>query len=402
MKRKLIQPMILITFAIVLYLGLSNSEILINLLKKIIEIFIPFLIGFALAFIMNVLLRPLEKIWCKIWSKCKSKWYEKAKRPVCLVLTVLIFLGVIFALVFMVLPEIIRTGENFVEMLPEYIANLNNLWTKMQSTFSHHGVTLPEISLSADKIAEIITPIINENKDLLVNKTLTITGSIFSGVVNVVLAFAFSIYILAQKEIIGERLKQILYAFFADRKADKVVSFADLTNQTFTNFIRGQFTEAVIIGLLCFIGMKIFRMPYAPIISVLVGVTALIPMVGAFVGTAIGAFLILLVEPIKAVWFVVFIIVLQQLEGNLIYPKVVGKSVGLPGILVLAAVTVGGNAFGLVGMLLSVPTVAVLYCLLKQIVEAKLAKKEESRARVKKAAESAKAVEATASEESSQ
>lgn len=400
MKRKLIQPMILITFAIVLYLGLSNSEILINLLKKIIEIFIPFLIGLALAFIMNVLLRPLEKIWCKIWSKCKSKWYEKAKRPVCLVLTVLIFIGVIFALVFMVLPEIIRTGENFVEMLPEYIANLNNLWAKLQTNMNHHGVTLPEISLSADKIAEIITPIVNENKDMLVNKTLTITGSIFSGVVNIILAFAFSIYVLAQKEKIGERLKQILYAFFADRKADKVVNFADLTNQTFTNFIRGQFTEAVIIGLLCFIGMKIFRMPYAPVISVLVGATALIPMVGAFVGTAIGAFLILLVEPIKAVWFVIFIIVLQQLEGNLIYPKVVGKSVGLPGILVLTAVTIGGNAFGLVGMLLSVPTVAVMYCLLKQIVEAKLAKKEKSKSRKKNADESVEVVDEILSEES--
>ncbi len=378
MKKKLIQPMILITFAIVLYLGLSNSQILVNLLKKIVAIFIPFLIGFALAFIMNVLLRLLEKGWCKIWSKCRSKWYEKAKRPLCLVLTVLIFLGVIFALVFMVLPEIISTGENFVSMLPEYINNLNTWWGKIQGTLSHHGVSLPELSLSADKIAEFITPIINENKDLLVNKTLTITGSIFSGVVNIVLAFAFSIYVLAQKEKICERTKQILYAFFADRKVDKVLNFANLTNQTFTNFIRGQFTEAVIIGVLCFIGMKIFRMPYAPIISVLVGATALIPMVGAFVGTVIGAFLILLVEPIKAVWFVVFIIVLQQVEGNLIYPKVVGKSVGLPGILVLTAVTIGGNAFGLIGMLLSVPTVAVLYCLLKQVVEARLGKKEQA------------------------
>lgn len=381
MKKKLIQPMILITFAIVLYLGLSNSEILINLLKKIIEIFIPFLIGLGLAFVMNVLLRPLEKIWCKIWSKCKSKWYEKAKRPVCLVLTVLIFVGVIFALVFMVLPELIRTGENFVAMLPDYIANLNSWWGGVQGRLSHYGVSLPEISLSADKIAEIMTPIINENKDILVNKTLTITGSIFSGIVNIVLAFAFSIYLLAQKEKIGDRIRQILYAFFADRKVDKVLNFANITNQTFTNFIRGQFTEAVIIGLLCFIGMKIFRMPYAPIISVLVGATALIPMVGAFVGTAIGAFLILLVEPIKAVWFIVFIIVLQQLEGNLIYPKVVGKSVGLPGMLVLTAVTIGGNAFGLVGMLLSVPTVAVLYCLLKQIVEARLGRKQQAKAR---------------------
>lgn len=375
-KNRLLYPMLLIAFAIILYLGLSNSNILMSLVRKVVSIFIPFIIGFAIAFIINVLLRPLEKLWCKIWIKSKRKWHTKVKRPLCLTLSVLVFAGVIFALLFMVLPELVSTVEGFVEQLPGYISNLNNWLGDLQIKLSHYGVSMPEISFSADKIINTLTPILTEYKDTLLNKTFTIAGSIFSGVVDMVLAFAFSIYVLAQKEKIGEKFKQIMYAFFKDDKVDKVLDFASLTDQTFTNFIRGQLTEAVIIGVLCFIGMKIFGMPYAPVISVLVGATALIPMVGAFVGTAIGAFLILLVDPIKAVWFVIFIIVLQQVEGNLIYPKVVGKSVGLPGILVLAAVTIGGNMFGLVGMLLSVPVCAVLYCLLKQVVEIRLAKKE--------------------------
>ena len=165
---------------------------------------------------------------------------------------------------------------------------------------------------------------------------------------------------------------KVLNAVMNPEKLDKLLNLLRLANKTFTNFITGQLTEAVIIGALCFIGMTIFRMPYAPAISVLVGFTALIPVFGAFIGTAVGAFLILLVKPIQAVWFVIFIIVLQQFEGNLIYPKVVGKSVGLPGIWVLVAVTVGGNAMGVMGMLISVPLCSVLYAVSREAVNNKL------------------------------
>ena len=389
MKKKLMYPMILITFAIVLFLGLSNSDILINIIKQISAIFMPFVIGFAFAAIINVLLRSLESLWCKIFSKAKGNLHEKAKRPVCLTFSMLIFIGAIFALLFMVLPEIISTGEMLVEQMPTYMVNLGNWWNNLRNVLSKYNVSLPELTINAEMVINAITPILNEYKEILLNKTFTIAGSFFSGLVNVVIAFAFSIYVLAQKERIGERCKKILYAFLKDEKADKVLEFTSLTDQTFSNFIRGQFSEALIIGLLCFIGMTIFQMPYAPIVSVLVGATALIPMVGAFVGTGVGAFLILLVNPLKALWFVIFIIVLQQLEGNLIYPKVVGKSVGLPGILVLVAVTIGGNAFGLVGMLLSVPVCAVLYCTLKQITDNRLEKKVAER--VQRDAENAEA-----------
>ena len=174
------------------------------------------------------------------------------------------------------------------------------------------------------------------------------------------------------------QLHRILRALFSDSRVDKLTAFADLVNRTFTNFVTGQMTEAVIIGVLCGIGMAILRMPYAFVVSVIVGFTALIPVFGAYVGTAIGAFLILLAEPIKAVWFVIFIIVLQQVEGNLIYPRVVGKSVGLPGLLVLAAVTVGSSVGGILGMLLAVPVCSVIFTVCAQAVDARLAKKSQS------------------------
>ena len=206
------------------------------------------------------------------------------------------------------------------------------------------------------------------NNTGIVDKTLDFTGTLVSGIVNLIIALAFSFYLLAQKEKLSSNTKKVLFAFFPKKKVTNLLNIIELTDQTFTNFVSGQLLEAVIIGVLCFIGMLIFGMPYAAVISVLVGFTALIPVFGAFIGTAIGAFLILFVSPVKAIWFVVFIIILQQLEGNLIYPKVVGKSVGLPGILVLTAVSIGGSLMGVLGILISVPVCAVLYTLLKRAV----------------------------------
>ena len=376
MKKRLINSLIVVTFAIVLYLALSNGSVILGIVSKFFSVIAPLLLGMAIAFIINVPLKMFESIWIKIFKKAKTNKNEKFKRPVCLTLSILLFAVAIFAIVFMVVPELIRTCEGLVENLPDYIAGLNEWWQKVVDFAAKRGAQLPEITLSADKISETIGSFINDNKNTVFDKTIGITTSIFSGVVDTVLAISFSIYILAQKEKIAYRIKRGTYAFCKEERADKLVDFANRTNRTFTNFITGQFIEAIIIGVLCYIGMKIFRMPYASIISVLVGATALIPMFGAFIGTGVGAFLILLVSPIKALWFVVFIIVLQQLEGNLIYPKVVGNSVGLPGILVLVAVTIGGKLFGVGGMLIGVPLCAVLYCLFKEIVETRLEKKK--------------------------
>ncbi len=361
-------------FIILVYWGLNNTDKVSFLFEKVFTVAEPFIIGFAIAFVINVLLRPVEKLWDRIFRKKKSAAAKKLRRPVCLILSTVVMFGLAFALLFIVIPEFMNTFETIAKSFPQYLRKAEGWLTELVRFAENHGFTLPEFSFDIEKIMNLLGSAINSSG--IVDKTLNITGSIVSGIVNLVVALAFSFYLLAQKEKLSDASKKTLYAFCKKDKVDRFLGFVKLTDQTFTNFVTGQLTEAVIIGVLCFIGMLIFGMPYAAVISVLVGTTALIPVFGAFIGTGIGAFLILFVNPMKAIWFVVFIVILQQLEGNLIYPKVVGKSVGLPGIWVLTAVTIGGNLMGVIGILLSVPACAVLYTLLRQAVGNRLNKKK--------------------------
>lgn len=368
-KKTFKQILLLITFTVLLYWSLSHFEILGKLISSVFGIISPFIVGFCIAFVVNVVLRGLEKLWDK---HIKNRHITKFKRGICLTLSIFIVLGIIFAILFIVTPEFMKTMDSFIDMLPSYIKTIENRWNSLSETLNKHSIVLPEFDIDEEKLITTIGNFLKQKGQIFVDTTINITASIFSAIFNFVIAFAFSIYVLAQKESLGIAARRVSTAIFKEEKTDKIFSFVSLVNKSFTNFVTGQLTEAVIIGILCFVGMLILAMPYAPAISVLVGFTALIPVFGAFIGTAVGAFLILLVEPIKALWFIIFIIVLQQLEGNLIYPKVVGKSVGLPGILVLAAVTVGGNAFGIVGMLLSVPICSVIYTLAVKAVDKKL------------------------------
>ncbi|MBM6860610.1 AI-2E family transporter, partial [Clostridium saudiense] len=199
-----------------------------------------------------------------------------------------------------------------------------------------------------------------------------ITVGFTSGLVNFILSLIFSIYMLLNKERLQLGMKKVLYAFSKKNFADKVMYLGKIANESFSSYIGGQFIEAIIIGVLCFIGMLVLRMPYALLISVLVAVTALIPIFGAFIGTIPSAFIILIIDPMKALWFIIFIIVLQQIEGNLIYPKVVGSSVGLPPIWVMLAMLIGGNTFGLLGMLLGIPTFSVIYKVSREYINKRL------------------------------
>ena len=363
--------LLIISASILLLWGLNHLDFVLSIIGGAFSVIAPFIVGLCLAFIFNVLLRPLEGLWDKIFKKKKkTKFILKLKRPVCLVLSILIIMAVIFILLFMIIPEITRTVSTIASSVPSYLEKIEAWWIQLKELLEQYSIVLPSFDLDFNKIAETLTNFLKTSG--LINKTVDITGSIFSGIFNMVLGLVFSIYILASKEKLGANTKKTLLAFLPKEKVEKAVDLAALSNKTFTNFITGQLTEAVIIGILCFIGMLIFRMPYALTISVLVAFTALIPVFGAFIGTAIGAFLILMVEPIKALWFIIFIIVLQQIEGNLIYPKVVGKSVGLPGIWVIIAVTVGSGLFGVLGMLLSVPVVSVLYTVIKEFINKRL------------------------------
>lgn len=363
-KKTVKRILLIITFTVLLIWGLYNHKLLLKYLGELYSLISPFVIGLCIAYIVNVLLRPVEKMWMKLLSRCKGKWVEKLKRPICLLLSILLVIGIILAVVLIILPELSDSVSSLVSMVPSYTAEIESWWDALSEFLNKYSIELPEFNFNTDKLVQLL----KDGGTAVFNTTISATASIVTAVINFVLALAFSIYVLAQKETLKRQSKKVLAKLMKPERMQKLLDLLGLVNRTFTNFITGQLTEAVIIGVLCFIGMAIFRMPYAPAISVLVGFTALIPVFGAFIGTAIGAFLILLVKPIQALWFIIFIIVLQQFEGNLIYPKVVGKSVGLPGIWVLVAVTIGGNAMGVIGMLISVPLCSVLYVLARNAV----------------------------------
>lgn len=363
-KKTVKRILLIITFTVLLIWAIYNHKLLFKYIGELYSLISPFVIGLCIAYVVNVIMRPIERLWMKLLSKCKGKWVEKMKRPICLLLSILLVIGIILAVIFIIMPELSDSVSSLVSMVPSYVSEVESWWEALALRLDKYGVELPQFSFDTDKFIQIL----KDGGTAVLNTTLSATTSIVTAVINIVLALAFSIYVLAQKETLKRQSKKVLAKLMKPEKMQKLLDMLDLINRTFTNFITGQLTEAVIIGVLCFIGMSIFRMPYAPAISVLVGFTALIPVFGAFIGTAIGAFLILLVKPIQAVWFVVFIIVLQQFEGNLIYPKVVGKSVGLPGIWVLVTVTIGGNAMGVVGMLISVPLCSVMYVVARNAV----------------------------------
>lgn len=376
LSKKLLKSILLIiTFTVVLCWVFTHFATVKSIFYYLLTIITPFTIGIVIAYIVNTAMNPLERLWNLIFKKRKRGPLPKLRRAVCLVLAILVVIGIIFAVFFMLIPELMNTVKKFADKLPSYAQTINSWYVSFADWFDEYNIELPEISISTTELGKILNTFLTNYGSQFLDKTVNITSQILSGIVNFVLGVVVSIYLLAGKEKLISQSKTVVKAMLSESRSKKIIDFASLCNDTLSKFVNGQLIEAVIIGVLCFIGMIIFKMPYAVIISVLVGFTALIPVFGAFFGTAVGALLILLEDPMKAVWFVVFIIVLQQIEGNLIYPKVVGKSVGLPGLWVLLAVTIGGNAFGLIGMLFSVPACSVLYCTAREFVKTRTLKK---------------------------
>lgn len=362
----------IIAVSILLFIILEHMSLVMDTLRNGYRILSPILIGLCGAFILNVLLRLFEERIFGALARKNYKVWQVIHRPVCIVLTLVVVAGILFLVLFLLIPELKRTIEMLIANMPQYAQNIEYWSMNVMERFGLGGLSLSTIQIDWDRITNMVTSFLQNWSGDFLNTTVGVTTSIFSGLFNFILGIIFSVYLLAQKETLASQFQRVLHAFFPKRRVDRFVEICHLSNRIFSNFVSGQFLEAVIIGLLCFIGMKLFRFPYASMISVLVGFTALIPMFGAFIGTAIGAFLILMVSPMKALWFIVFIVVLQQLEGNIIYPRVVGSSIGLPGIWVLVAVVLGTSTLGVTGLLLGVPTCSVLYCLLREAVHKRL------------------------------
>lgn len=372
--RKLIAPIICIAFIGVALL--SNAAKIGGFIPKAFGTLTPVFAGFCIAFVANLVLGRLEKLWDRIFRKKKTSF--RLRRGICLVLSEIIILGSLSLIFFVVIPHLAGAISSFVANLSVYAGNLRHYWEKISEFLARFSIVLPEIPQEQDKIIESITNFLSKNGNMLVDKAFNVMVKAGNALVSVIVAFTISVYVLLRKEQLGAQMRKLIHGIFSEESYRKIYDFFALCNDCFSNFVTGQLAEVVINTLLCLIGMLILRMPYALMISVLVGITALIPVFGAFIGSGAGALLILLVDPIKAIWFVIFIIAMQQVDGNIIYPRVVGKSVGLPSMLVFVAVTVGGNAFGILGMLFAVPVCTIVYTLLGRLVDSKEAKKKKS------------------------
>ena len=367
-KKNIKRILLLVACSIILYWALNNLSTLGKLLGSFFSLFSPLLIGVGIAYVMNLLLKAIERLWDMALKKAPELWRVKLKRPICLTATILLFLGIIFAIFFILIPRLEEAGSTLIANVPGYITQIQNWWGSLVDFAAGHGVTLPELSMNVEDATKFISKILSSDSSNVVNTTIDITTSILGALVNILLALVFSVYMLAQKETLISQSRRLLLAALPRRAGQRTMHILKLTNNAFSSFVTGQVTEAFILGSLCCIGMLILRLPYALPVSVIISFTSLIPIFGAWIGAATGAFLIVFVSPIKALTFLIFLLILQQVEGNLIYPKVVGKSVGLPGLWVLAAVTIGGGIFGMLGMLLGVPICSVIYALVQDFI----------------------------------
>lgn len=393
---------------IVLYCVLQRLSVVGSGIKWGFGVLSPIFVGFIISFVLNLPMRGLEKLWdcCELGIKrliIKGKRKKALKnnperknqpeapievkvgkisgilrRPVCLLVSILIIIAILAAVVALVLPEIGKTVKLLVDGVPEWFEKVKKWCIQYAEEYPLVYETISELDIDWQSTAKSLLGLIGTGTLGVVGTTFAGVIGAFGGVIDFVIALIFAIYVLFSKETLSSQLKKLMQAFLPERIRNGVLHVATTAHGIFCAFVTGQCIEAVILGSLCAIGMLIFGFPYAAMIGVLVGVTALIPVVGGFIGAGVGAFLILMVDPFDALMFVIFIIVLQQLEGNIIYPRVVGNSVGLPAMWVLAAVTVGGGIGGIVGMLFAVPTVSVLYTLLKETTEKRLERRRQA------------------------
>ena len=362
----------IIVFTALIVVCLWKYDVVFSVLGFVFHVIFPFVLGGAIAFVLNV---PMNFIQRHLFAEKRikrNKILKKIARPMSLVIVLLIVLGVISLVMFVLVPQLGSTFSNLGESIQAFIPKVQE-WT--EETFHNNKeimLWVNRLEFDWDKIMEVGINFFKSGAGSMLDSTITVAKNIVSGVTTFFIAFVFSCYVLLQKEKLNIQVKKVMYAFIPRGKAEAALEVFTLTYNTFSSFLTGQCVEAIILGSMFVVTMAVLRLPYALLIGIVIAFTALIPIFGAFIGCALGAFLIFMVDPFKAMIFIILFLVLQQIEGNLIYPHVVGNSVGLPSIWVLAAVSVGASLMGIVGMLIFIPVVSVLYALFREIVYLKL------------------------------
>ena len=364
----------LIVFTALLVIALWKFDVVLDVLKTIWQIVFPFILGGAIVFVINVPMSFLEK---KIFENVKkeNKAVKKLARPVSLLLTIVLVVGVIALVMIGVIPQLTKTMGTLMINITDFIPQIK-IWIR---DFFHDNREImklvDQVQFNPDQAIRWGISLLGNGAGNMMNTTVSAVGSVVSGLATFFIAFSFACYVLFQKEKLHVQIRKVLFAFLPKQKADAFLKVCSLTYRTFANFLTGQCLEAVILGCMFGVTVSVLRMPYALLIGVLIAFTALIPIFGAFIGCAVGSFLIFMVSPKQAIIFIIVFLVLQQIEGNLIYPHVVGESVGLPSIWVLAAVTIGGNLMGIVGMLVFIPLLSVVYTIFRKVVYQRLKKR---------------------------
>lgn len=345
------------------YWALNNFQIILDIFNSILAVIMPFLLGIMIAFILNVLMIRIEKILSRF---ILDKKYTSFKRVISIIVSLLIVIGVIGIIITLIIPELTNAIKVIVKSFPE-------TFEQLQVWINQNGNSFPQLetwinSVDLNSIASELSGLFKIGLTGMLGSTVDVISMFFTSILNLVVGIVFALYILMSKETLKRQSHKLIDAYIPKRISVKLLEVGTLARTTFSNFVIGQTVEAFILGTLCAVGMAVLNLPYAPMVGSLVGITAFVPIVGAFIGGGIGAFMILTVDPMQALIFIIFLVVLQQLEGDLIYPRVVGSSVGLPSIWVLFAVTVGGGLWGITGMLFSVPVLSVVYALIKGYV----------------------------------
>ncbi len=354
-----------VAVCILIYLGVKNINTLARSVAYIFKLFRPLILGLVFALILNVPMSFFERIF---WPNAKKKLWIKLRRPIAFVTSLVMILGILTGIVVLVIPELTEAVTITAKGVIDFAKKLSRLDKNSELYRFFDGILL-NIDLN-NFITSIQTWVANIGSGIM-NTAVGRVTALFGGIVDFFIAIVFAVYILFSKKTLKRQTARLIRAWTPDSIGGWIIHASGVASRVFRSFVSGQTIEALILGTLCMLGMLILRIPYAPMVGALVGITALIPVVGAFIGAGVGAFMILTVDPWKALIFLIFLIVLQQIEGNIIYPKVMGTRVNLPAMWILAAVTVGGGLAGPIGMLLGVPVASTAYILIREATEAK-------------------------------
>lgn len=367
-KRRFKALLFLGTLLLLIYTVFQHAGSLWGFFTTLLAILQPFLFGVGLAFVLNVPMRFLERRVLSFMDR--RAWLGRWKRPLALLLVALAVALVVYAVTSLLVPELIRTIESILRMLPKAF-NMINEWLKQYGYDLSQYIQTSVFSDSPDQLKSQLDGVLDLALRGAIYST-NVIGAVYSSVLQFFFTIMFTIYLLFAKERLRRQAFQLGYAFLPENRVDRLGEIGTLTQRTFSSFITGQCLEALILGVMFFVTMSLFGFPYVLLISVFISITALIPVIGAWLGCIVGALLILMVDPMQALGFVVLFLVLQQIEGNLIYPHVMGNAIGLPSVWVLLAVVTGQGLMGIIGMLLFIPLASVVYSLAKEHVTRRL------------------------------